>query len=110
MVAGSRSSRWTFCTSTTASLSDTPGWRLNEIVTAGSWPRCVTVRGPIVGVRRATEYRDELARLRPHVEQGELGGVALVLGIELHDDPVLVRRRVDRRDLARAVGVVQRVL
>ena len=55
MVAGIWRSRWTFATSTTAWLSDTPGARLNEIVTDGSWPRCVMVSGPMVGVSFATE-------------------------------------------------------
>ena len=54
--------------------------------------------------------RHELARLRAHVQQGELVGVALVRGVELQDDPVLVRRRVDRGHLARAVGAVERAL
>jgi hypothetical protein len=44
------------------------------------------------------------------MEQGQLGRIALVPGIELHDDPVLVRRRVDRRDLARPIAAVERVL
>src|SRR5207249_7757748 len=35
IVAGRRRSRWTFSTFATASLSETPTWRLNEIVTDG---------------------------------------------------------------------------
>ena len=38
-VAGTRSSRCMRSTWATASLSETPGFRLNEIVTDGSWPR-----------------------------------------------------------------------
>src|SRR5262249_58765174 len=63
--------------------------------------------------RREPRYRVEryqLARLRAHVEQRKLGGIALVRRVELQDDPVLVGRRVDRRDLSRAVGAVERDL
>jgi len=54
-VAGIPRSRWARLTSSTAWLRATPGARLNEIVTDGSWPRCVMVSGPMVGVSRATE-------------------------------------------------------
>ena len=53
-VAGTRSSRWTASTCATASLSDTFGLVLNEIVTEGNCPRCVTVRGPSPGLIVAT--------------------------------------------------------
>ena len=46
-VSGSVS-RATACTRSTASPSDTPGARLNEMVTEGSWPRCVIRSGPTV--------------------------------------------------------------
>ena len=45
-----------------------------------------------------------------HVQQRQRVGVALVLRRDLQDHPVLVARRVDGGDLARTVGVVQRVL
>jgi hypothetical protein len=54
-VAGGRSSRRTASTWATASLSETPGRGLNEIVTDGSCPRCVTVSGPTPVVIWATE-------------------------------------------------------
>src|SRR2546422_4646420 len=43
-------------TSLTASPSETPGLRLNEIVTAGSWPRWLTDSGPTVALRLATAF------------------------------------------------------
>ena len=44
------------------------------------------------------------------VEHAHGREVALVLGQQLHDYPVLVVRGVDRADLPRTVGVVERVL
>ena len=115
---GSSSGSWTAAsvaptlfTAATASPSAMPGFRLNESVTDGSWPVCVTDSGPVAEADRGERgQRHELARDRPHVEQLDRGGVRLELGRELHDDLVLVGRRVDRRDLARAVGGVERVL
>jgi hypothetical protein len=43
--------------SATAGPRATPGLRLKEIVTAGIWPWWLTVSGPTVGTRRATESR-----------------------------------------------------
>ncbi len=54
-VAGMRSSRCTASTWAVASLSDTPGLVLNEMVTEGSWPRWVTTSGPSPGVSLAIE-------------------------------------------------------
>ena len=56
-VAGIRSSRSTLRISFTASPSATPGLRLKEMVTAGSWPRWLTVSGPTVRVSLATAFR-----------------------------------------------------
>src|SRR5512135_2413222 len=53
MDAG-RVARATLSTADTASPRATPGRRLNERVTEGSWPRWFTRRGPRPGVRRAT--------------------------------------------------------
>ncbi len=39
MVAGMRSSRMALSTCSAASPSEKPGFRLNETVTAGSWPK-----------------------------------------------------------------------
>ena len=110
IVAGSVS-RASLSTCVTASLSETPGRRLKESVTAGSWPRWATAERPdVLRERREPRERDEGARLGSHVERGERGRIELVLGRDLHDDLVLVVGRVDRRDLARAVGRVERVL
>src|SRR5215469_369596 len=38
----------------TASPSGTPGFKLKDTVTAGNWPRWLTVRGPRVRVSLAT--------------------------------------------------------
>ena len=42
-------------TAATASPSETPGFRLNEIVTAGSWPGWVTASGPVFCVIVASD-------------------------------------------------------
>ena len=77
-----------------ASPSETPGVRLNEMVTAGSWPRWLTVSGPT----RAPEARHRVER---HQLAGAASarrgrrqrvGLALVLGEQLEDDLVLVGR------------------
>src|SRR5437016_2217684 len=44
------------------------------------------------------------------MQQLQGGGVALVFGQQLDDHPILIVRRVDRRDLARAIGVIERLL
>ncbi len=49
-------------------------------------------------------------RRRAHPQLAERADVLLVLRQQLHHDPVLVRRRVDRRHLPLAERVVQRVL
>src|SRR5712692_4718733 len=54
VTVGGRAARDSRSTAATASPSDVPGFRLNEIVTAGSWPRWATVRGPVLRARRAT--------------------------------------------------------
>src|SRR5512141_2015616 len=54
MEAG-RVARATLSTADTASPRATPGRRLNERVTEGSWPRWFTRSGPTPGVSRATE-------------------------------------------------------
>ena len=64
-----------------ASLSATPGARLKEIVTAGSWPRCVTLSGPIF--RSEPRHRIQGHQLagfeRAHVKQEKRRRVFLVL-------------------------------
>ena len=65
-VAGIRSSRCTASTCFTASLSDTPGLVLNEIVTAGSCPRWFTTRGPSPGVSVTSASR---GTNRPEIER-----------------------------------------
>ena len=54
--------------------------------------------------------RDELARRGTDVEQRQRRRVALELRRDAHDDLILIVRRVDLRDLPRAVGVVERRL
>ena len=49
------SGRAAFCTRSTASPSATPGSRLKESVTAGSWPEWSTVSGPMAGVSLASD-------------------------------------------------------
>ena len=52
---------------------------------------------------------DEFAVLIAQVKQREGARIALVFVVELEDDEILVRRRIDGRNLARAVGAVKRV-
>ena len=101
-----------FSTRPSPSPSETPGARLNEIVTVGSWPEWFTVIGPTRVVELATELeRHELARASSaRTACRARSRSCLVLGQQLHDDPVLVRRGVDRGHLPLAVRVVQRVL
>ena len=84
---------------------------MNEIVTDGQLARVVDRERPrVLRDRRDRGQRHELALVRADVEQRERRRVGLELGRELHDHLVLVGRRVDRRDLPRAVGGVERVL
>ena len=53
-VTGSPSERSSAVIRLTASPSETPGFRLKEIVKAGRTPRWFTVRGPVPRVIRAT--------------------------------------------------------
>ena len=54
MVAGNVA-RASFSTSSVAGPRDTPGARLNESVTDGTWPEWLTVIGPTPALIRATE-------------------------------------------------------
>src|SRR5436190_23296445 len=54
--------------------------------------------------------RHELPGARADVEQGQRRRIPLINRIDLEDDPVLVRGRVDRRHLLRAVGGAERAL
>ena len=73
MVAG-RDSRAIPSTRSTASPSETPGARLNEMVTAGSCPRCATVRGPTAGAKlRHGGDRDQAAARRVGCRAGPGG-------------------------------------
>ena len=63
----------------------------------------------IARCRRDGRERHQRAGLRAQVQQLESGGIALVFGQQLDNDPVLVVWRVDGRDLARTVRVVQRL-
>ena len=80
-------------------------------MTDGSWPEWFTLSAPAVCVIVATALSGTSApRVGADVQHAERATVQLVLGQELHHDPVLVVGRVDRRDLPRAVRVVQRGL
>src|SRR3970282_2295155 len=56
-------------TAATAWPRDTPGWRLKEMVTDGSWPRWFTRRGPTPGVIVATAFKGT----RPPAEERTWG-------------------------------------
>ena len=58
--------------------------------------------------RRNGVERDELAVRRSHVQHRQRCGILLKLRRDLQNDLVLVTRRVDLRNLPRAVGVEQR--
>ena len=102
----------------TASPSEAPGARLNEIVAAGNWPRWL-----IDERRRArsTTLRDRAtaapaacgwpgARSTARRCSSSAAEPALELGLDLEDHAVLVRLREDRRDQALAERVVERVV
>src|SRR6266436_8594492 len=55
LIVDGRVCRAAFCTSFTAAPRDTPGGRLNERVTDGSWPLWFTLRGPTSFDAEATE-------------------------------------------------------
>ena len=66
---------------------------------------------PDVGLQpRDRLERNQPPRIRTDVQQRHRRRIVLKLRRHLQDDLVLVVRRVDLRDLSRAVGVVQRVL
>ena len=81
-VAGTRSSRWTCSTCFTASLSDTPGFVLNEIVTAeGKW----TPEQVLAAHRPETLAIERLffnANVRTAMTVGQASGVVLLLAAE----------------------------
>src|SRR6187402_1479219 len=54
IVSGSLRLRTALLTPSTALLSDMPGARLNETVTAGTWPRWLIVAGPTEFPMRVT--------------------------------------------------------
>src|SRR5579862_1344390 len=60
--------------------------------------------------RRHRIERDQRTAVGAYVKHRQRGRVHLELRQEFHDHPVLVRRRVNRRDLTRSVRVVERVL
>ena len=60
--------------------------------------------------RRDRIQRNQRAAVGAHVEHRQHRRIGLVTRLELHHHPVLVIRRVNRRDLARTVRVVERAL
>ena len=109
IVAGSTLRAASFAAAT-ASLRPCPGATLKLTVTAGSCPAWFTESGPTPGSPPPASATARAARARAHVQAVEGRGLALRTWIELQDDLVAVVRREDRRDLARAVGAVERVL
>ena len=89
-----------------------PGVRLNEIVTAGSWPAWLTVSGPTLapqlGRRRraARACRSTSARRAATAPSGRAGTRRASSRITRY----WLLRRVDGRDPAVAVGAVERAL
>jgi hypothetical protein len=111
IVAGGRISAIALSISLMASPIATPGFRSNDIVTAGNWPRWLIESGPTVGRNVATLLSGTSDPLRrAHIEQRQDRSIGLVARLQLHHDPVLIGRCVDRRHLALPVAVVQRVL
>ena len=97
--------------SSTASPSASPGLRLNEIVTDGSWPVWLTVSGPASVVIVASVFNGMSAAGRgPDVQHRHRGRILLEFRRDLQNHLILIVRRVDLRHLTRAVGVVQRRL
>ena len=68
------------------------------------------LRSDALGELRNRAEWNQIARLRAHEHLAECRRIALILRLQLHDHPVLIGLRVDRRDLTRAVRVVQRLL
>ena len=111
MLAGTPSSRSAAVMALTASPSDAPGARLNEIVAAGNWPRWLITSGALRSLMRAIVSSGTCCPpLAAHVESAERRGTALELGLHLEHDAVLVGLREDRRDEPLAECVVERVV
>ena len=67
-------------------------------------------RADVIRRRCDGSERDQRPFLRAEIQQLERGWITLVFRKQLEDHPILIVGRVDRRDLARAVRVVQRLL
>ena len=68
----------------------------------------MTTSGPTVGTNRVTAASGTTVPFdRLHVNAIEIVDVVPELRKRFEDDLIVVRRRVDRRDLARAEGVVE---
>ena len=95
----------------TASPSEVPIFRLNEMVTAGNWPDVVDRKRP----QRGRELGDgadgnDGAGFRANVQRRDGRGIALELLLQLEDDGVLVIGRQNGGNLALAVRGIERVL
>ena len=95
----------------TASPSDSPGARLNEIVTAGNWPWWLMASGAVVVVSCTIALSGTGAPVGVRTKiLSSASAVARLLRLHLEDDAVQVQLREDDRDLALAERVVERVV
>ena len=95
----------------TASPSDSPGARLNEIVTAGNCPWWLIASGAVVVATWTIALSgtgDPLAARTKILSSA--AAVFGLLGLHLEDDAVQVQLREDDRDLPLAERVVERVV
>ncbi len=97
----------------TASPSETPGAVSNDSVTTGNcpWWAMTASRAEVSSKLAERRQRDLLARRCARTySRASAAGVALVLGLDLEDHPVLVELREDERRLALTEGVVEHVV
>ncbi len=95
----------------TASPSDSPAARLNEIVTAGNWPWWLIASGAVVVVSCTIALSGTGAPVGVRTKRlSSAGGRPRLLRLHLEDDAVEVQLREDDRHLPLAEGVVERVV
>ena len=72
----------------TASPSDTPGARLNEIVTAGNWPWRLMTSGPVVSVGLGDRAQRHLSAARAaEIDRLQPAGALLEVGLDRQERP-----------------------
>ena len=105
------SSRCAVSIASTASPSDAPGARLNDIVTAGNCPAWLITSGVLRSSMRAMLAQRHLLPVgRGDVDLSQRVGSELVPRRHFEHDAVLVRLRVDGRDQPLPERVVERVV